>query len=171
MSELQDTMLTVMLAETVIAIYPHADCPGSLYFETRYADGACVPACGNTDEASVQHAHELGYAGDTVRMSLEHEILHTWLAVKQGRAYSPTLWHVAHDLKPERGLIRDEEAVVLAFQRYLRAGVWTDPLYILEDAVRERGHTVEGMARDAGVFLGSLSLVIRTLQHGAGVRG
>lgn len=162
---LTDTMLTIMLGECAIAIYPNADCPGNLYLETRFADGANVPACGNTDDASIAHAHELGYAGDTVRMSLEHEILHTWLAVKQGMSYSPTLWHVAHKVKAARWLIRDEEAVVLAFQRYTRAGVWTEPLDILSDAVSARGLTVEGLAQDAGGFLGALERVIWVLQQ------
>lgn len=168
---MSDMMLTIMLGECAIAIYPHAECPGALYFETRFADGAYVPACGNTDDESVAHAHELGYAGDTVRMSLEHEILHTWLAVKQGRSYSATLWHVAHKVKPAKGLIRDEEAVVLAFQRYMRAGVWTDALDLLSDEVAERGATVEGLVHDAAGFLGALTLVIRVLQRGEGMRG
>lgn len=93
--------------------------PETMFVETVWPDGAKVPAAPNFDDASCALAAELGYK-DTWAMSLAHETLHTWLAVQAGLPFfSPTLWYVAHQLKPPRGLAPTEEARVLAFQAAL----------------------------------------------------
>jgi hypothetical protein len=58
----------------------------------------------------------------------EHEILHTWLAIKLGFPHSPTLWDVALNLleipnRPALIIWPGEEAAVIEFQRWLNGGV------------------------------------------------
>src|SRR5215216_3946220 len=65
-----------------------------------------------------QQAEELGYGDDTLLMCLEHEVSHTLLSVLAGLSYSPTLFGVATGkFWPDW---RDEEAAVLAFQKFCR---------------------------------------------------
>jgi hypothetical protein len=122
---------TLRLGACVIRLYgpeaPGESGPRGLpTLVTHFPDGAEVPAQPNIDPARLQMAHDLGY-GDDMRalwlMTVHHEILHTWIAVIQGYADSATLWHVAHNVKPTPGLMGKEEALVLAFQKYLRSGV------------------------------------------------
>jgi hypothetical protein len=89
---------------------------------TSFAGGAEVPAQPNFDQAYMAQAQALGYGRDVWALCREHEILHTWLAVVQGGSMSPTLWYVAMGRKAPRGLMADEEAQVLAFQKYLHGG-------------------------------------------------
>jgi hypothetical protein len=110
---------TLRLGECTICIWP-----AEQRLETRFLSEKHVPATPNTDPTSVARAEALGYGADTWLMSLHHEILHTWLAVMQGKPYSPTLCCVAWDIHPPPGLFHDEECVVLAFQAYLQVGRW-----------------------------------------------
>jgi hypothetical protein len=55
-------------------------------------------------------------------MCFEHETLHTFLSVKLGKPYSPTLWAVAHGLKTPQGLMWFEEQLVLKAQYWLNTG-------------------------------------------------
>lgn len=105
--------------------------PTAPYLETVwcYADPVSgvlgerkVPAGPNYDAANRAKAADLGYGTDpdaTWRMSLEHETLHSWLAVQAGGDWSLTLWHVAHQEPSPPGLMFNEEEDVLAFQRAL----------------------------------------------------
>jgi hypothetical protein len=52
-------------------------------------------------------------------MTKDHELAHTWLAMRRGLPHSPVLWAVAHDLELDSDEVRDEEAKVLAFQKAL----------------------------------------------------
>lgn len=65
-------------------------------------------------------AWELGYGGDVEAMTLDHDPLHSRLAVALGLERSPTLWAVAHGLELSAELTAAEEAMVLAAQRFLR---------------------------------------------------
>jgi len=90
------------------------------YVETRFPDGTKVGSTPNQDPHSLRLATELGYGGDTWTMSRDHELGHSWLALVDGLAWSPTIWRLAHpngpDL-PSDAEVAAEEARVLAFQR------------------------------------------------------
>ena len=61
---------------------------------TRFADGLTLTAAPNGDPDSRARAFLLGYgqgADELARMCREHELLHTWLAARQGLAHSPAL--------------------------------------------------------------------------------
>ena len=89
------------------------------YIETVFPDGTKVPATANFRQEDIDMAEKLGYGFNTAMMTREHEILHTYLAVKMGHDYSPTLWDVAHNQNLGQGLHGSEEGNVLTFQQYL----------------------------------------------------
>jgi hypothetical protein len=96
--------------------------PSRRFLRTVFPDQTFVPAAPNFDAGSIALAHELGYDGDTWRLSLWHEVCHTLLSEHEGRPHSPTLWAVAHDVVARRGVIHDEEQRVLAVQRLIMRG-------------------------------------------------
>src|SRR5215218_7908658 len=72
-----------------ITLYCFPDCTVTVDEERRilttaFYDGTGVHAAPGIDDADVQRAHELGYAGDTWAMSRDHELSHTWLAHTRG---------------------------------------------------------------------------------------
>lgn len=92
------------------------------YVESQMHDGTTVGATANADEASRRTAAELGYGDDTWAMSRDHELSHAWLAHRDGRIWSPTMWRLAHpdssDVADDTA-VAEEEARVLEFQRTL----------------------------------------------------
>lgn len=65
---------------------------------THFADGRELVAAPNDDDGSRFQAFLMGYgqsADELARMCREHEMLHTWLAVRAGLPHSPTLYSVA----------------------------------------------------------------------------
>lgn len=97
---------------------------------TYFPDGTYLDASPNYDKNSFDRAVAIGYDGDTWWMSREHELVHTFLAVKAGLPYSPTLWTVANKGKPgdaPNDYREAEEGVVMEFQRYMNTGVAEDP--------------------------------------------
>lgn len=114
-------------------------------------DGYPFVSTGNPDDpASVALAHELGYGGDTWAMSRDHELLHSWLAVRRGLPFSPTLWAVSRgDKHLTADAIREwEEGDVLAVQKFLRLGA-SDP--DLDRVAAPEGR--ERLRREAAEFL------------------
>lgn len=107
------------------------------YVETVFHDGRRVvatPEAGNS--AYNDNARALGYGDDLELLSREHEMLHTFLAERIHGGASPTLWAVAHgqgndpnfpDLAPIWEQIY-EEAMVLAFQKYMNTGAVDEAL-------------------------------------------
>jgi hypothetical protein len=95
----------------------------------------------------------LGYADlwDHLR---EHDLIHTWLAVRMGYPHSPTLWTVAHAGQTIYGMldrvgIDAEEWLVTEFQRYLNTGERDEyPLRWLE----ERGLDPAALKAEALAF-------------------
>lgn len=85
---------------------------------TRFPDGTQVPATPNHRPEDIALATELGYP-NTWEMSRDHELAHTWLAVREGRDFSPVLWAVAHRTVLPPGQADREEARVIEFQRSL----------------------------------------------------
>jgi hypothetical protein len=77
-----------------------------------------VPAVPQDNDEYRARAEALGYGDDTALMSREHEIGHALLAVWLGQPYSPTLFGVATGQHWPHW--HDEEAAVLALQRYAR---------------------------------------------------
>lgn len=72
-----------------------------------------------------QYADKLGYSGDPWEHYRVHEVLHSWLAVRQGQPVSLTLWAVSHPGHPaaiSRKRQGMEEWLVTDFQRYLQTG-------------------------------------------------
>lgn len=99
-----------------------------LYLETRWPDGLMVPAAGNDDAESLALAAALGY-DSTWELSKHHEISHTLLMTALGYPFSPVLRGVAIRLSGGSKeaylspvLSAWEEALVLAFQRYVMRG-------------------------------------------------
>jgi hypothetical protein len=122
-------MKEIAIGACVIRIWPETH-----YLETCFIGGTKVPAAPNPDDpASVALAARLGYTGPDAcwQLSRAHEALHTWIAVQEGLDFSPTLWYVAYHVKPPPGLMRDEEARVLALQA-LTNGCPADPAAVAQ---------------------------------------
>jgi hypothetical protein len=108
-------------------VFPHCTVTvddANRYVETRFADGATVGSTPNDDEHTMRVAADLGY-DSSWEMSRDHEIAHTWLAHLDGRAWSATMWRVAHpDAADSIGddEVAEEESRVLAYQRTLDKG-------------------------------------------------
>jgi hypothetical protein len=121
---------------------------------TVFDDGTQVVASPNYRKEDIDKARELGYNGDTWRMSRVHELMHTWLSVKAGGTRSPTLWSVPNRDKPEASIPETrefEEWLVCEFQKYLN-GIepnWK-PLFVLTGL----GFDLEELKREALNFLG-----------------
>jgi hypothetical protein len=94
---------------------------------TRFPGLAPVDALPEDTGEYRARAVSLGYGGDTARMSREHELGHALLAHLLGLPCSPTMRGIAlreTGVGPFWPAWRDEEACVLALQRYARsAGV------------------------------------------------
>jgi len=100
---------------------------------TTFSDEVDLAAQPGFTPADRARARRLGYGtGHAAALAMwrEHDPLHTWLAVMQGRAYSETLWHAAHGTPPPRGVAPAEEERVLAFTALLRAGRVSDDLAV-----------------------------------------
>ena len=107
----------------------------SNWMETVFKDGLSVPAAANDDPDSVARAHDLGYEGDTWRMSMAHEIAHSLICRAQGQDYSYVLRGVAiREAGGDKQAIIShaesdaEESLVLDFQRYAQLGILTPRL-------------------------------------------
>jgi hypothetical protein len=91
---------------------------------TLFPDGSELYATPNHDPESLRNAASLGYGDDTARMSRDHEVSHTFLAVVLGLPFSPTLYNAARPGHADDTRRRWEEALVFDFQRLLH-----DPAY------------------------------------------
>lgn len=120
-------------------IIPFSSCLSKIkvenaYIETIFEDDTKVPALPQYNPVSLFTSHDLGYEDDIKRMTIDHELLHTFLSEFAGLKYSPTLWSVAHQQNLEvEGVIEiwrqyEEEALVLSFQKYLKKKVVEPPL-------------------------------------------
>jgi hypothetical protein len=98
--------------------------PSHRYLETRFPDGAIAPAAPNDDEESRARAQRLGYGTDLWRMTVEHELAHTFTAEARGDPFSIVLSYVAHGgdqkLWPAGG--KDEDGRAISLQELLRLG-------------------------------------------------
>jgi hypothetical protein len=111
--------------------------------QTIFDDHSFAPATPNSSPVDTERAHVLGYNGDTWSMTLDHELLHTWVAERLGRECSVVLWNVAHGKpKPHGGLV--EEGYVTSIQRFLRCGDLDD----LVHGFLARAHLLTGLPRD-----------------------
>ncbi len=102
--------------------YPAA-CPPSGYLVTVWPDGKECGAKRDGIMSNLDYARHLGY--DNVRDALrEHELAHHHVARWLGDPWSPTLRTVALGYKGEEAEPYErrmaEEAMVLAFQRFMR---------------------------------------------------
>lgn len=114
-------------------------------------DGYPFVSTGNPgNSAAVALANELGYRGDTWAMSRDHELLHSWLSVRRGLPFSPTLWAVSRgDKRLTADAIREwEEGDVLAVQKFLRLGSCDPDLNRVAPPEWR-----EGLRREAAEFL------------------
>lgn len=118
--------------------------------ETVFHDGTRVVAVPEDDAEYFALAAGLGYGTDVEALSQEHELLHTFLAERLTGGASPTLWAVAHG--QQEGTCapvweqEEEEAMVLAFQRFLRGG---SPDTGALRTLIEQGIDLEDLRRDA----------------------
>lgn len=89
------------------------------WLRTTFPDGSHLDASVNYDAEAYHWAREFGYGTDTASMFREHEVAHTFLALKLHLPYSPTLYHTAHPETAEVSTKRRlaEEALVADFQR------------------------------------------------------
>jgi hypothetical protein len=121
---------------------------------TVFDDGTQVVASPNYRKEDIDRASELGYNGDTWRMSRVHELMHTWLAVKLDQDYSQTLWSVPNHDKPgcpEPELREFEEWVVCEFQKYLNG---IEPNWKPLSVLAGLGFDLEELKKEALEFLG-----------------
>lgn len=100
---------------------------------TVFDDDSTVPASPDGTRDQAETARDLGYGTDVARMVLEHELAHHVLAECRGLVRSPTLYAVAHGSKAPDAAA--EEALVLAFQRYVRIGEVREPLHPYVDVI------------------------------------
>ncbi len=111
------------------------------YVQTTFDDNTFVPALPLLDPTNLFLAQTLGYKDDIKKMTMDHEILHTYLSETIGLDYSPTLWTLAHHsvglscVSQETQWI--EDALVLSFQRYLNTKDVEPPLenYLFENTL------------------------------------
>lgn len=93
---------------TTVRVFEH-------YLETTLPDGQVVYATPSHDSESVARAHSLGYGGDVVAMTLDHDRLHALLCDALGLPESQSLRDSANGERTEAGQV--EEEMVLAAQR------------------------------------------------------
>lgn len=93
------------------------ECPGA-WVVTKYPDGTEVHAHPNHTDEDLARAESLGFENTEV-MTLVHDHVHTAISVAVGLTRSPTLWGIAHDVPAATELADAEEALVLAFHRYV----------------------------------------------------
>lgn len=98
------------LGRTVFEVWPDS-------CRTILPDGASVAAAPQDTDAYRATAQRLGYGADTLRMSIEHDLLHIFLCDILGLNESPTLRRVAN--KTEENTISFlEEDMVIAVTRF-----------------------------------------------------
>lgn len=85
--------------------------------ETVLPDGTTVTATPNRTVADVEMATRLGYDGDVVAMTRDHDHFHAMLAHALGLKESPALRDAANGVQSEIG--GAEEDMVLAAQRFV----------------------------------------------------
>lgn len=101
--------------------------------QTLFQDGSLVLARPNFTDEDRARARSLGYPG-VYEMTLEHDVLHSFLAQRRGLDASPVLWAVAHGEELPGEVAGREEALVLAFARYMNDVAAFDPcLDVLDD--------------------------------------
>jgi hypothetical protein len=118
---------TYIVGECSIEVYPT-----TRYLRTIFPNGLVCHAAANDDAENIRKAWTLGYAGDTYRMSLEHELLHSILAEMRGEAYSSVLYGVAVRMaggNKERVIPQEmsdaEEGLIMDLQRWLHTCIGT----------------------------------------------
>lgn len=84
---------------------------------TTLPDGTVIDALPNHGDEDVARAHSLGYGGDVLAMTRDHDRMHARLAHALGLKESPALRDAALARTTEIG--DAEEAMVLAAQRFL----------------------------------------------------
>lgn len=96
--------------------------------ETRFPDGVAVVAVRPDTDQNRQEAADQGYpasAAGVFESLWQHELLHSLVAEWLWNKPSPTLRHVGGGTPVPYGKQLYEEAVVIAFQRYLTTrDVW-----------------------------------------------
>lgn len=107
-----DAVLT--FGRTVVEIWDR-DC-----VRTTLPDGAEVVAAPEPTASYRAQAERLGYGTDSMRMCVDHEVLHSALAAWLGLSESPTLGRVARG-QGDSDLTGMEEDAVLALQRFANA--------------------------------------------------
>lgn len=109
---------------------------------------------GINPENAKKWANDLGFSNPWEHF-ISHELLHTWLAIKMGFRFSPTLWTVAHDkiaiwgkvTRKSQGL---EEWLVTEFEKYIKTCRREEyPIKWLEDL----GHSGFDLRNEAIKFL------------------
>lgn len=120
MDEVDDFSECLANLESILKKMDRRVCTGKAWVVTRYPDGTEVHAHPNHGPEDVVRAHVLGYRGNVSAMTLEHDPLHTRLAMALGLPHSPTLWGLAHGTPVDAVLVDAEEAMVLAAQRFLQ---------------------------------------------------
>jgi hypothetical protein len=106
---------TIAIGPTTISIFPTSTL-------ISFADGRTVAGQPEDTAAYRATAFQHGYDEDTLRMWIDHEIIHIALAHWLGLADSPTMKAVRYDrLEDDHSLRQLEEIAVLAVQQYARA--------------------------------------------------
>lgn len=121
---MSETFRSLEFSACIIRIYHY-------HVETEFkADGAIARAevpWGDIDHIAA--CWTAGYGGDQLKMVREHEAAHAFLADEQNLPHSPSVWAAAHHRGNRSAMghwpqhIKDEEHLVVSFQRYVNSGV------------------------------------------------
>lgn len=84
---------------------------------TRLPDGQTIDAVPNHGPEDIARAHALGYQGDVVGMTLDHDHMHVRLCHALGLKESPALRQASRGESSELSGV--EEEMVLAAQRFV----------------------------------------------------
>jgi hypothetical protein len=146
-----DKETTHEVREYIIGLCRICVCDATRSLKTYFPDGTSLEAGANDDDDSQKWALDLGYS-NTWDMSREHEILHTWLALKQGMKFSPTLWSVAN--RGKEGCLKrvdqgQEEWLICCFQRWMNLGEYHPVL----DRLTDLGFNLDTLKREFLEFL------------------
>lgn len=116
------THLRLILPHSEVLVYPDQQ-----YIATKFPDGSECGALREDTDENRREAADQGYTGsDAVWRSLaDHELGHSLVSLWLWDRASPTLQHEAGAQRVPYGMRLGEEAIVIAFQRWMNKGdVW-----------------------------------------------
>ena len=143
----------IVFRACVVRIYHDAQ-----FVETIFPDGAKAPAAPNNDADSRARALRIGYGADLWRMTVEHELAHTFTAEARGDEVSIVLHYVAHGGDQRRWPAggKDEDGRAISLQELLRLGEISDPI-LAEHMQAEYGDRLPSLVEEFRMLVESVA--------------